>query len=153
VNERSQRLGDRSVWESAETDASAPQHVASAGRQLHEFLDKPRLADAGLAADEHDARIPTGDRLERPFERRELRLTADEAPAHERAHDVVEHSPLTRGVEICAYRCHAGTGRPRARRTAARKDRGEAGRSLLDRTSRRSAACRHASACMAMTIS
>ena len=84
--EAAQRSGDRRVGHAvgAEGQAVAAQDARAAGdRQALELAQQPRLAHAGLAADEHGGRGAALGARERRFQAAELRGAADERGARD----------------------------------------------------------------------
>ena len=79
---RAQRLDDRTERERAidDLDAAPADHERRLGEPAFEFGDEARLADAGLAGEEHSRRHLVGDHgLPERFEPGQLGVTTDEA--------------------------------------------------------------------------
>jgi hypothetical protein len=85
-HERAERVRERAERQAlaAHLDAAAREdsraRLARASRRL---LDKPRLAHAGLAAEDHDRGIPRDGRVEGSHQRCQLGVSADEDRADE----------------------------------------------------------------------
>ena len=81
AHERAQRVRERAERQAlaAHLDAAAGEDPrARLARALGGLLDEPRLADAGLATEEHDRGIARDGSVERRRQRRQLGIPADE---------------------------------------------------------------------------
>ena len=104
TDQAAERLRDRAERQSllaAEADAGTVEDErVDHGRARRELGKQSRLADARLAADEHDRRGPTGRALGRLVEHQELFL----APDADRTRDATGHVPDHRPVPVAPRR-------------------------------------------------
>jgi len=88
AHERAEHVGERAERQAlaAHLDAAAREDPRARGaRALGGLLDEPRLAHAGLPAEEHGRGIAPDGSVERGRQRRQLGLPADEDRTHESA--------------------------------------------------------------------